>query len=80
MSLWALVYSLSQLARYHPAQWVSALKPDTSEIAVDLEHVLDVCLELVPDLLVPAVTNGIMPRLIREGAAESQPVTPAGTS
>jgi hypothetical protein len=69
MTLWALVYALSQLARYHPATWVEALNPDRSPIAVDLEHALDAMLELVPDLLVPAVSNGMMPRLIRERMA-----------
>ena len=66
MTLWALVYALSQLARYHPDAWVSALNPDTSRIAVDLEHVLDAALSLVPDLLVPAVSNGLTARLVRE--------------
>src|SRR5581483_761313 len=69
MTLWALLYGLSQLARHHPAAWVGALNPDRSPIAVDLEHVLDSALELVPDLLVPAVSNGAMPRLVREHVA-----------
>lgn len=69
MTLWALMYGLSQLARYHPDEWVSALNPDRSPSAVDLEHVLDAGLELVPELLVPAITNGIMPRLVRERLA-----------
>jgi hypothetical protein len=66
MTLWALIYGLSQLARYHPAQWVSALDFNESKIAVDLERLLDSCLALVPDLLVPAISNGAMPRLVRE--------------
>ena len=71
MTLWALIYALSQLARYHPDAWVSALNPDTSEIAVDLEHGLDAALTLVAELLVPAVTSGLMPRLARESLRES---------
>jgi len=66
MTLWALVYALSQLARYHPEAWVSALNPDSSEIAVDLEHGLDAALLLVPELLVSGVTRGMMERLMRE--------------
>ena len=69
MTLWVLVFALSQLARYHPALWVEALDPDRSEIAVDLEHGLDAALELVPDLLLPALTSGAMPRLLREQQA-----------
>jgi hypothetical protein len=72
MTLWALLFALSQLARYHPALWVGALNPDSSDIAVDLEHGLDSALELVPDLLVPAVSSGAMPRLIREHRAAEQ--------
>ena len=30
MTFWALMFGLSQLARYHPEQWVSALDPNTS--------------------------------------------------
>src|SRR5205807_2138960 len=33
MTLWALVYGMSQLARYHPDLWVGALNPNQSEIA-----------------------------------------------
>jgi hypothetical protein len=69
MTLWALLFAFSQLARYHPALWVGALNPDRSPIAVDLEQGLDSALELVPDLLVPAVTHGTMPRLVRERVA-----------
>lgn len=72
MTLWALVYAFSQLARYEPEVWVAALNPDESPIAVDLEHALDAALELVPELLVPAVTSGLMPRLMREHMEEAQ--------
>ena len=65
-TLWALVYALSQLARYHPDAWVSALNPDSSRIAVDLEQCLDAALDLVPDLLAPAVSSVLTSRLIRE--------------
>jgi hypothetical protein len=70
LALWALVYAFSQLARYEPEVWVDALNPDTSTVAVDLESVLDSALELVPELLVPAVTNGLMPRLLREASEQ----------
>jgi hypothetical protein len=69
MTLWALLFGLSALARYHPGLWVSALNPDQSTAAVDLEQMLDAALDLVPDLLVPALSSGAMPRLIREQQA-----------
>jgi hypothetical protein len=72
MTLWALIYAFSQLARYEPELWIAALDPDRSSIAVDLEHALDTGLELVPQLLVPAVTHGLMPRLMRERFVQEQ--------
>ena len=75
MTLWALMYAFSQLARYEPEVWVAALDPDQSAVAVDLEHVLDTALELVPELLVPAATSGLMPRLLRERMEEERSTT-----
>lgn len=49
--LWALLFCLSELARYYPDTWVSALDPDRSRAAVTLEHGLDVMLERTPRLI-----------------------------
>jgi hypothetical protein len=48
MLWWALLLGLSSLARYEPGIWTSAIDPDTSQLAVSLERVLDVASERVP--------------------------------
>ena len=50
MTLWALLFCLSQLARYYPDQWVAALDPDQSTAAVT-EEGLDFALEVAPALI-----------------------------
>lgn len=50
LTLWALLFCLSELARYYPDIWVRALNPDRSRAAVTLEHGLDLALERIrPD-------------------------------
>jgi hypothetical protein len=58
VSLWALMFALSQLARYLPEVWVKALDPDRSETAVPLEHGLDVALTRTPELLLAGLAGG----------------------
>ena len=58
MTLWALLFALSTLARYHPESWVAALNPDLSRIAVPLERGLDAALSAVPLLLLVALRRG----------------------
>lgn len=48
---WVLLFGLSLLARYKPAEWVAALDPDTSTLAVPLENLLDDALESLPHLI-----------------------------
>jgi YaaC-like Protein len=55
VTLWALLFCLSELARYYPDVWVAALDPDTSAAAVTLEHGLDIALERAPDLIATAL-------------------------
>jgi hypothetical protein len=55
MTLWALLFNLSQLTRYHPAAWVSVLDADRSVIAVTLERGLELALDLVPKLVSEAL-------------------------
>jgi hypothetical protein len=52
-----LEFGLSQLARYHPDAWTRLLDPDRTETAVPLGHGLEICLELVPRLLRPALVG-----------------------
>lgn len=48
MLWWTLLIGLSSLARYEPDVWTAAIDPDSSELAVSLERVLDVAAEQVP--------------------------------
>jgi hypothetical protein len=52
---WALLYALSSLARYHPAEWVAALDVDRSLVAVDLEAILETAEARVPVLISDAL-------------------------
>ncbi|MFD7451798.1 YaaC family protein [Kitasatospora sp. NPDC059827] len=51
MAWWALLFALSMLACYEPAQWVAHLDVNASRHAVALEHVLDASLTAVPELI-----------------------------
>lgn len=48
---WALLFSLSIFARYHPELWVKSLDVDGSQLAVPLETMLDLAIEQVPTLI-----------------------------
>ena len=48
MTWWALLYGLSMLARYHPADWMRALQVDKHSETVPLHAVLNVALVAVP--------------------------------
>jgi hypothetical protein len=70
LTLWALLFGLSRLARYHPDHWVRALNPDRSPIAVHLEHGLEVALRRLPSLVVAAASGRpIIERAILEDLA-----------
>jgi len=38
MTWWAILFALSQLARYEPATWTSAIEPDGSALTVPIEE------------------------------------------
>lgn len=59
LTLWALLFCLSELARYYPDTWVRALDPDSSSAAVTIEHGLDLALELAPSLISEALSGPI---------------------
>lgn len=54
---WATLLTLSSLARYHPEEWRAALVRDRSAVAVPLEEGLDVARELLPWLILHALTT-----------------------
>jgi hypothetical protein len=55
MTWWALLFGLSMLARYEPAGWREALDYDLSELAAPLGELLDVALQIVPELVLDAL-------------------------
>ena len=51
MAWWAILFTLSMLARYHPQAWTDVTDVDRSPHAVPIEYLLDVAQDAVPDLL-----------------------------
>lgn len=51
MNWWMLLYALSMVARYAPSTWSSILAISRSPIASQVEHLLDMALAAVPDLV-----------------------------
>lgn len=54
---WILLFGLSLLARYEPADWRKALDPDVAGAAVLVESLLDEALHELPRLLTDALTR-----------------------
>ena len=54
---WATLLTLSSLARYHPEQWNDALDRDKAVTAIPIEEALHVGREMLPWLLVKALTH-----------------------
>jgi hypothetical protein len=52
---WALLFGLSMRARYEPEGWTDDLDVDHSPIAVTLEQVLELALEMLPTLVLDAI-------------------------
>lgn len=57
LTWWAVLVALSSLARYQPVAWTRALDPDTSQLAVQLERVLDEALAALPQLVLDALMS-----------------------
>jgi hypothetical protein len=55
LTWWALLFALSMLARYEPANWTSNLDVDVSPNAVPLEAALDEALGTCPELILRAI-------------------------
>lgn len=55
---WSVLFTLSMLARYEPDTWSAFIDVDRSAHASAIEHVLDVALDAVPELVLEAI-NGI---------------------
>lgn len=55
MTWWALLYGLSMLARYYPADWTAMLDIDKSAVAATLETMLRDGLDAIPPLVLAAL-------------------------
>ncbi|MFI6689185.1 YaaC family protein [Streptomyces sp. NPDC050485] len=57
MAWWAVLYTLSMLARYEPAQWSACTNVDLNAHAVPIERVLQLAIDHVPVLIRDAVAQ-----------------------
>jgi hypothetical protein len=55
MAWWAILHSLSMLARYQPAEWAAHINVDTSSYAVHIERFLRQALRVVPRLVLETI-------------------------
>jgi hypothetical protein len=55
MTWWAVLFTLSMLARYQPVAWVEALDVDASRVATTLERVLRKAMDAIPQLVFEAL-------------------------
>jgi hypothetical protein len=55
MAWWAVLYALSMLARYQPAEWASHINVDTSPHAVGIERLLKEAMRVLPLLVAEAI-------------------------
>jgi hypothetical protein len=62
MLWWCLLLALSDLARYHPAEWTAALDPNEAWTTVPIEQVLELALEIVPRLVLLELSPGAVGR------------------
>jgi hypothetical protein len=52
---WVLLFGLSMVARYEPALWADALSINESDLAADLEALLDDAMLAIPQLVLEAL-------------------------
>ncbi|WP_338704050.1 YaaC family protein (plasmid) [Streptomyces sp. Q6] len=57
MAWWALLYALSMLARYQPAQWAHHINVDNSQRAVPIEKILEQAMEHLPVLIADTIEH-----------------------
>jgi YaaC-like Protein len=55
MAWWALLFTLSMLARYQPAEWAAHIDVNHSRYAASLESLLRTAIESVPKLIAEAI-------------------------
>lgn len=55
MAWWAVLFGLSMMARYEPANWYAMTQIDSSPDANAIEHVLDQALDVIPSILLDGI-------------------------
>ncbi|KMS84168.1 MULTISPECIES: YaaC family protein [Streptomyces] len=55
MAWWAVLYTLSMLARYEPATWYTLISVDNSQHAVAIERLLERAINHVPVLIADTI-------------------------
>ncbi len=73
MAWWAVLYVLSMLARYQPAEWATHINVDASSQAVRLERILNEAIGTVPNLIAEAIDQVTNPRSYLASVDESGP-------
>ena len=48
---WSVLFALSMLARYEPDTWWTLIDVDHSTEANAVEHLLDIALDIVPEMI-----------------------------
>lgn len=61
MTWWAVLFTLSILARYQPAEWAQHIDVDHSRYAVPLENLLKRAIDVVPRLIAEAIIQVARP-------------------
>jgi hypothetical protein len=62
MAWWAVLHTLSMLARYQPAEWGAHINVDASPYAVHLERILKDAISTLPNLIAEAIDQVANPR------------------
>ena len=62
MAWWAVLHTLSMLARYQPAEWGTHINVDASSHAVQLERILKEAISILPTLIAEAIDQVANPR------------------
>ncbi|MFJ8540286.1 YaaC family protein [Streptomyces sp. NPDC093591] len=57
MAWWAVLYTLSMLARYEPAAWGALINVDNSKFAVPIERLLEHAFNHLPVLIADTITE-----------------------
>ena len=82
MTWWAVLFTLSMLARYQPAEWAAHINVDDSPHAVPIERLLARAISTIPELVAEAIEQvtgpHVQPLLVEHVARGGRGHHPAG--